>query len=140
MKTEKSRLPFLATDVITVLVSTAAVFFALAFGGKALESYRLQRHNAMLRAEVTALKEQQKQLEARRDYVQTPEYIEQIAREQYKWAKAGEKLVITIFRKRIAAPATPTPVARPTPAGSLASASASSHWPEWWHLLTARFD
>ncbi len=66
------RLPFPPTDILAVLVSTAAVFFALAFGGKLLEGYRLQRHNAMLSAEIGLREEQQQQLQKRLDYVQTP--------------------------------------------------------------------
>lgn len=50
MKREPRHLPLPPTDILTLLVSTAAVFFTLAFGGKLLEGYRLQRHNAMLRA------------------------------------------------------------------------------------------
>jgi len=133
MNEEKRRLPLPPTDIITVLVSTAAVFFVLSFGGKVLEGYRLQRHNTMLRAEIAALQEQHEQLEARLEYVQTPEYVEKVAREQYKWAKAGEKLIITIFQRR------PGTAVAPAPQSAVSTQSAS-HWAEWWKLLTGSFD
>jgi cell division protein FtsB len=136
MKREPRHLPLPPTDILAVLVSTAAVFFALAFGGKLLEGYRLQRHNAMLRAEIEVREEQQKQLERRLDYVKTPAYVEQVAREQYKWVRAGENLVITIFRHRPAAE--PTPV---LPTGTTTGTTvtrAVSYWPEWWNLLAGR--
>jgi cell division protein FtsB len=142
MKRDKLHLPLPPTDIITVVIFTVAVFFLLAFGGKVLEAYRLQRHNALLRAEAAALQEEQKQLQARREYVQTPEYVEKTAREQFKWVKPGEKLVITTFRKPSEVGATPTPPASessPTAAATMLSASAA-HWSEWWRLLAGPFD
>jgi cell division protein FtsB len=136
MKREPRRLPLSPTDILTVAVSTIAVLFVLAFGGKLLEGYRLQRHNAMLSAEIELRKEQQQELQRRLDYVQTPAYVEKVAREQYRWVKAGENLVITIFRSRPAAESTST-----SPTGSTTGTTvtrAVSHWPEWWNLLMGR--
>ena len=138
MKSERRRLPIPPTDILTVLVCTAGVFFVLAFGGKALEGYRLQRHNALLHAEIAELDEENKELAGRLEYVQKPEYVEKVAREQYKWAKAGETLVITILRKRPAVPR-PTPAARSATAGAGWSSTAP-HWSEWWSLLVGPFD
>lgn len=136
MRTELRRLPLPPTDILTVLVSTAAVFFALASGGKALEGYRLQRHNAMLYAEIEGRQEQQAQLQQRLDYAQTSAYVEKVAREQYRWVRAGETLVITIFQRRPVAAPTPVP---PTGAATgTAVAQPASHWLEWWNLLLGR--
>jgi cell division protein FtsB len=132
MRLETRRVPLPPTDVVMVLICTAAIFFVLAFGGKALEGYRLQRHNAMLLAELDQLRQEQQQLEAQLKYVQTPEYIEKVAREQYKWVKTGETLIITILRQRPSAAATSasaTPTVR-------ADNPAGSQWSEWWKLLT----
>jgi len=123
-------------DILAVVVSTAAVVFALAFSGKLLEGYRLQRHNALLNAEIERREQQQQGLQQRLDYVQTPAYVEKVAREQYRWVKAGENLVIAIFGSRPAAQPNPT-----SPTGSTTGttvAQAVSHWPEWWNLLTGR--
>ena len=136
MKREMVRLPLPPMDILAVVVSTAAVVFALAFSGKLLEGYRLQRHNAMLNAEIERREQQQQGLQQRLDYVQTPAYVEKVAREQYRWVKAGENLVITIFRSRPAAEPAPT-----SPTGSTTGTTvtqAVSHWPEWWNLLTGR--
>jgi len=137
MKGQDRRLPLPPTDIVTVLVCTAVVFFTLAFGGKALEGYRLQRHNATLNAEIAALQEEQKELQAELEYVRKPDYVEKVAREQYKWTRIGEKLMITIFRRRPAA-------AGAAPAASTMGGSTNSpptyYWPEWWRLLSASFD
>jgi cell division protein FtsB/cell division protein DivIC len=137
MKTRERRLPLPPMDIISVLICTAAIFFALAFGGKALEGYRLRRHNAILSAQVAELKEEQAELEARLEYVQSPAYAEQVAREEYKWAKPGEKLVIPILRRRPVAVPLPTPSA---PAGETTDNGSTSYWPAWWRLLTGAFD
>ncbi len=134
-------LPAIPADIITVLATTGIVFFLLAFGGKALEAYRLERHNAMLRAEVAALTEQQQALNERLEYVQTPEYVEKTAREQYKWVKAGEKLVIAIFQRRPnpSSSATST-VGASKPVAGAPRTTAPPFWSEWWRLLAGPFD
>jgi hypothetical protein len=137
MKTRERRLPLPPMDIITVLICTAAIFFALAFGGKALEGYRLRRHNAILSVQVAELKEEQAGLEARLEYVQSPGHAEQIAREEYKWAKPGEKLVIPIFRRRPVVVPLPTPS---EPAGETTDSGSTSSWPAWWRLLSGAFD
>ena len=137
MKKRERRLPLPPTDIVTVLVCTAAVFFVLAFGGKALESYRLQRHNATLRSEIAALEEQKEQLEERLEYVKSQEYVEKVAREQYRWAKPGEKLIIPIFQRTPVVAVTPTP---DQPAIEPVATPSASHWSEWWNLLAGSFD
>lgn len=134
MQSRKRRLPNPPTDIMVVLAAIAAVFFLLAFGGKAVEAYRVQRYNAMLRAEITALQEERKSLEARLQYVGTPEYVEEVAREEYKWVKPGENLVIPIFQHR---PVSSIPsIAMRQPEAP--AAPSVSHWPEWLNLLKGK--
>jgi cell division protein FtsB len=138
MERKQRRLPLPPTDILTVMGITLAIFFLLAFGGKALEGYRLYRYNEQLRAEIAELEQQQEQLKARLTYVQSPEYVEKVAREEYRWVRPGDKLVIPIYRSPPAEPSTPTPEA---PAGQAApSAPSASHWPEWQELLFGSFD
>lgn len=119
---------------MAVLAAIAAIFFLLAFGGKAVEAYRVQRYNAMLRRELAALEEEHKNLEARLIYVGTPEYVEEVAREEYKWVKPGENLVIPIFQHRPAVSIPSTAMMQPeTPA-----VPSASHWPEWLSLLKGK--
>ncbi|MGB9880407.1 MAG: FtsB family cell division protein [Anaerolineae bacterium] len=134
MINRKQRLPNPPADIVTVLAAIAAIFFFLAFGGKAVEAYRVQRYNAMLRAELAELQEEQKSLEARLQYVQTPEYVEEVAREQYKWVKPGENLIIPVFQHRPAGSMTPTTVMQPETSVALSV----SHWPEWLNLLKGK--
>lgn len=134
MSNGKRRLPNPPADIMAVLAAIAAVFFLLAFGGKVVEAYRVQRYNTMLRAELAALQEEQKSLKARLQYVQTPQYVEEIAREQYKWVKPGEKLVIPIFQYRPADSMAPTPMVQL----ETSAAPSACYWPEWLSLLKGK--
>ncbi len=124
-------------DIVTVLVCTIAILFVLAFGGKALESYRLRRHNEKLRREMAALEQETAELQARLTYVQSTEYVEQVAREQFKLVKPGEKLIIPIFRRGPVVVTTPTPL---LPTSMPVAEQPASYWPAWWELLTGQFD
>lgn len=135
MKRE-THLPISPNDMMAVVASTALFIFALAFGGKLLEGYRLREHNAMLRSEKRLLEAQQRELEAQLEEVKTPAYVERVAREQYHWVKPGESLVVTIFREPSAAPA-----AAAVSGGSTAGTSESQtgpYWAAWWELLAGR--
>ena len=138
MSSQRSRLPRPPTNMLTVVFAVAAAFFGLAFAGKALEGYRVHRHNVTLQTEISALEEQQVQLRERLEYVQTSEYVEQVAREQYRWTKDGETLVIPIFRQRPVPQVSPTSLPQPT--ASAREHPPTSYWKEWWSLLTAPFD
>ena len=138
MSSQRYRLPRPPTNMLTVIFAVVAVFFGLAFAGKALEGYRVHRHNVILQAEISALEEQQVQLRERLKYVQTSEYVEQVAREQYKWTRDGETLVVPIFRWRPAPQVSPT--SSPQPTASAHRHPPTSHWQEWWSLLAAPFD
>ena len=137
MHSRQRRLPLPPTDIVTVVVATAAVFFMLAFGGKALESYRLQRHNAFLRSQIADLEEQREQLQEHLEYVQSPEYVEKVAREQYKWTKPGEKLVVPIFRE---SPSAPSATGPDQLAAETVTTESASHWSDWLDLLFGPFD
>jgi len=138
VSSQRYRLPRPPTNVLTVVFAVVAVFFGLAFAGKALEGYRVHRHNVILQAEISTLEEQQVQLRQRLEYVQTSEYVEQVAREQYKWTRDGETLVVPILRRRPAPQGSPT--SSPQPTASAHELAPTSHWQEWWSLLSAPFD
>lgn len=134
---KETHLPISPNDMLAVVASTALFIFALAFSGKLLEGYRLGQHNAMLNAEIRLLEGQHDELLARLEEVKTPAYVERVAREQYHWVKAGESLVVTIFRE---SPATAA-VAAAAPSSSTASTSESQagpYWASWWQLLARK--
>jgi cell division protein FtsB len=138
MERMQRRLPLPPTDILTVAGITIVIFFALAFGGKALEGYRLRRYNEQLRAEIAELQQKQEELKAQLTYVQSPEYVERVAREEYRWVRPGDKLVIPIYRTR--PPQAATPTAQASLGQARASQAGASHWPEWQELLFGSLD
>jgi cell division protein FtsB len=136
-KDRERRLPLPRVDVITVALGVVALIFVAAFGGKALQGYRLQRHNAALREHVEELEAETSELEDLLAYAQGPEYAEKVAREQYKWTKPGEKLIIPVFEETGAGAAEPS---QSEPGSGLGSDEGPPFWAEWWRLLLGPFD
>jgi len=66
----------------------------LSAGNTFLHSYRLVNDENRLQEQVDTLKEQREQLIQIRDYLQTDEYVEFMARRVFGLVKPGEKLVI----------------------------------------------
>jgi hypothetical protein len=124
-------------DILTLVICTCALVFLLAFGGKALEGYRLQRHNAMLREEIATLEREKESLHERLQYVRKPEYIEKVAREEFKWVRPGEKLVVPVLRDRQGSTMS---VATPGAGGEAGVEMATSYWEEWWRLVVGPLD
>ncbi len=134
---KRYRLPSPPTNVLTVAAVTAMVFFLLAFGGKVLEGYRLRRHITMLRSEIAMVKEQREELQARLTFAQSAEYAEKVAREQFKWAKRGETLVIPVYRTGAAGTGTST---SSDAIMEQSTGEERGRWSEWWALLRNPLD
>ena len=133
---KEPHLPISPSDMMAVVASTALFVFALAFGGKLLEGYRLRQHNAMLQAEINLLEAQQRDLLVQLEDVQTPAYVERVAREQFHWVKAGESLVVTTFRE---SPPRPAPAAvSGSSTASTADSQTDSFWVAWWELVVGK--
>ncbi len=58
--------------------------------------YTIQREKALLQAENEALREQKKMLEEKMKKMESPEYLEKIAREKYGMGKEDEKIYFVI--------------------------------------------
>jgi cell division protein FtsB len=130
-KTTRHRtVPF--TQIVIIVVATMAISMIVDFGRKATANYRVRREETRLEQEIAAERAQHEALLARREYVQMDEYIEQVAREELKWVKSGEIVVVPvpINRKPL-----PTPEASPTPTQPL---QREYQWQEWWALFFDR--
>jgi cell division protein FtsB len=120
------------TQIIIIVVATMAISMIVDFGRKATANYRVQREEIRLEQETATEKAQHEALLARKEYVQTDEYIEHVAREELKWVRQGEIVVVPI-------PLNSKPL--PTPEPSLALSKplqGESHWQEWWTLFFDR--
>ena len=123
-------IPF--TQIVTIVVATMAISMIVDFGRKAAANYRVQREEIRLEQEIAAERAKYETLLVRREYVQTDEYVEHVAREELKWVRPGEIVVVPVplSRKPLPTPETTPALTRPL--------QAESHWPEWWALFFYR--
>ncbi len=103
MAGKKDSIPISLTQFMTIIALVITVYFIVDFSDKALASYRIRRIEARLIQEIEEEKAERRRLEERLKYVQTDEYVERVAREELRWGKPGETLVI------VPTPPQPTP-------------------------------
>jgi cell division protein FtsB len=130
-KTKRQRtVPF--TQIVTIVVATMAISMIVDFGRKATANYRVRNEEIRLEQEIAVERAKHEALLARREYVQTDEYVEHVAREELKWVRPGEIVVVPIPLNR---EPLPTPETAPAPTELL---QGESHWQEWWTLFFDR--
>jgi cell division protein FtsB len=89
------KLPRLSLTRAAILVAAVVVgYFIFTAVGDALLSQRLNRDEEQFQQEIVDLQRQQAELEAIREYLQTDEYIEGVARRVLGLVRPGETLVI----------------------------------------------
>jgi cell division protein FtsB len=120
------------TQIVTIVVATMAISMIVDFGRKATANYRIRREEIGLEQEVAAERDKHEELLARREYVQTDKYVEQVAREELKWVRQGEIVIVPV---PITRQPLPTPGTPPAPARLLES---ELHWQKWWALFFDR--
>ena len=96
-----------------LLAVVAIGYFIFAAAGDVILSQRLNRDEQRLQQEIAELDRQEIALQAIRDYLQTDEYIEGVARRTLGLVRPGESLVIVSS----SADATPTPDSQTHEAG-----------------------
>ena len=79
---------------IAVIVLSISLFLIIDFGRRAATGYRVRREEDRLRSQVEAANTTQEALLTRRDFVATDAYVEEIARNELKWSKPGEVVVV----------------------------------------------
>jgi cell division protein FtsL len=117
-----SRLPLLPAIIGAALI--AIVYLAFTTGSYVVHYYQLRNEERELRQEIVDLDTERQQLTSVRDYLESDEYVEEVARRTLGLVRPGETLVIVSGTD---------PVATPTPE---ASAEAPEPAPEeWWKVL-----
>jgi cell division protein FtsB len=112
---EAVRLPL--ARIIIVLAAVAVGYFVFSAVGGALLSHKLTQDEQQLRDQIDQLSRQQKDLEGLRDYLQTNDYVEGVARRVLGLVRPGETLFIVGSNAPTPVPATPpsNPHATPEP-------------------------
>lgn len=115
---------------IAIIALTISIFLIVDFGRRAAANYRVQREAERLSQEVELARQRQADLLARRSYVASDLYVEEVARQELKWASPGETVLAIM----------PTPEAAPPAAGADSvevSPALIVQTPvqAWWHLF-----
>jgi len=132
MAARKRRVPGISLlQFGAIVTATLALSLLVGFAYK-MNSYAQVRERAQLIQErYDEVKAEHERLLARKAYVQTNEYAERIAREEFKWSRYGDQLVSV----RLLAPTpTPTPAA-PSPAANTSGAPTIPQWEAWYRLF-----
>jgi cell division protein FtsB len=96
-------------------------YFVVGGAFNAVRSHQLRQQEAQIQAEVRGLQSRYQELSALRDYLDSDEYVEAVAREQLGLVRRGETGIVAI-------PTQPSPTPRP-----------GSAEPElWWDILIRR--
>ena len=74
-----------------------AGYFIVGFARVAVMAHQLKNEKAQLQAEVAAIDRDIAELEAKKEYVQSDEYVERAAREELKMSREGDQVFAPVF-------------------------------------------
>lgn len=99
---------------IAIIVLSISIFLIIDFGRRAATGYRVRREEEKLYAQLEAARQTQQDLLAKRDYVETDIYIEEVARNELKWSRTDETIVVIMATPQ-APTSSSTPIKTPLP-------------------------
>jgi cell division protein FtsB len=121
------KISLVQTGIIMVLAIALVLFVDL--GRRAAANYRVQREAEQLTQQVALAHQHRAELLARRSYVASDLFVEEVARKELKWAKNGETVVVVMPEQTVTLPTNATAVAlEVTPDAQLPSEA-------WWTLF-----
>jgi cell division protein DivIC len=89
------RLPSIPAVVLGVTALVVA-YFVVGGAFNAIRSHQLRQQEAQLRTEISDLNDRYEELSALRDYLDSDEYVEAVAREQLGLVRRGEIGIVAI--------------------------------------------
>ena len=114
---------------VAIIALSISIFLIIDLGRRAAANYRVQREAYRLDQEVESARRYQARLLARRTYVASDLYVEEVVRKELKWAKPGETVIAIM----------PTPEAMISPhqTAQRTAGSQMAHTPSqaWWLLF-----
>lgn len=127
-KKQSSKVPL--AQFVAIIALSISIFFIIDLGNRAAANYRVQREAERLSQEVEMARRYQEKLLARRSYVASDLYVEEVARKELKWARSGETVIVVM-------PTPETTTQLPPPDAQTATRGAVVHTPAqaWWLLF-----
>jgi len=93
-KRQSAKLPL--AQFVAIIALSISLFLVVDFARRAAANYRVQREAERLEQQVEHAHQQQQNLLAKRSYVASDLYVEDVARKELKWARAGETVVVVM--------------------------------------------
>jgi cell division protein DivIC len=99
-------MPGVSSHRAILLVTTLVVaYFLITAGVHEVRSHQLRQQEDRLRSEIAQIEQRHQRLQALREYLNSDEYIESVAREQLGLVREGETGFIAISTRPSATPA-----------------------------------
>ncbi len=111
---------------IAIIALSISIFLIVDLGRRAAANYRVQREAERLSQEIEIADLRQAELLARRSYVASDLYVEQVARRELKWAKPGETVIVVMPTPEVPLPT--HPAVEPIASGSVVQTPAQAWW------------
>jgi hypothetical protein len=115
---------------VAVIALSISIFLIVDFGRRAAATYRVQREAERLSQEVQLARQQQADLLARRSYVASDLYVEEVARQELKWASPNETVLVIM-----PTPEAVTPSTHAEPLATDPATIVQTPLQAWWHLF-----
>jgi len=93
-KRQGPKLP--VAQFVAIVALSISIFLIVDLARRAAANYRVQREAYRLEQEVKAVRDYQARLLARRTYVASDLYVEEVARNELKWARSGETVIVVL--------------------------------------------
>lgn len=130
MATRKKRIPAISlTQFMAIVTATIALTLLFGFAYKMTTFAQIRQHAEKLQRELEEVRAEHARLVALKEYVQTDEYVEKIAREELNWGRYGDTAVMV---RQVPGPTKVSPVQPTARAGG-----EEPTVPQWqaWHAI-----
>jgi cell division protein FtsB len=117
-----------ALQLLAIVALTIILLLIVDFGRRAAANYRIQLEAERLTHELAAAKRFQNRLLHQRTYAASDLYVEKVARNEFKWSKPGETVVIVV-------PTNTEADTRPDPARRITGSAGAVTPQQAWHKL-----
>jgi cell division protein FtsB len=114
---------------VAIIALSISIFLIIDLGRRAAANYRIQREAERLTQEVEAARRYQAKLLAQRTYAASDLYVEEVARNELKWAKSGETVFVIMPEYE------ETPHLPPRTAEQEQQATIKTPYQAWWQLF-----
>ena len=131
--------PLTKVQIVSVLVSTLALFFMVAFVAKSLESYRLERWRDSLRVDISQMERQREELEYEVRRRSSDSWIEEALRGAGQVSEGLVGVVAITCTPHPESPPTPEALPTVTPSPEVQCVLfQNENWEAWQDLIMGR--